>query len=250
MSKAILYLGDTGLREAACYLAGVMAHYGIGFDYFSSNKKFDTDWLARKYRAILLSDYPAENFTPEQLQSLAEKVKSGPGLLMIGGWESFSGLGGGYTHTALKDVLPVVMQDGDDRVNSSSPCLIEKNADHPILESLPFEQEVTGVGGYNAFRAKENSQTLLSLHRFQVKHTRLLYHFEEKESAPLLVAGQYGAGRVAAFASDVAPHWVGGLVDWGMPRIKAQAPGSIPVEVGGYYARFFANLVNWVANNR
>ncbi|HPY78221.1 MAG TPA: glutamine amidotransferase, partial [Anaerohalosphaeraceae bacterium] len=182
MSKSVLYLGDTGLREAASYLAGVMTHYQIGFDYVSSSEKFDSGWLSRDYRAIVLSDYPAGNFTGDQLQILAQKVQNGLGLLMIGGWESFSGLGGGYTHTPLKEVLPVVMQDGDDRVNSSSPCLIEKNMDHPILEGLPFEEEVTGVGGYNIFRAKEDSRTLLSLRPFQVRRTGGQYHFTEKET--------------------------------------------------------------------
>jgi len=250
MSKDVLYLGDTGLREAASYLAGILSHFRIPFDYFSSYEPFDSGWLSRDYGAILLSDYPAENFTGNQLHALAAKVKNGLGLLMIGGWESFSGLGGGYTHTALKEVLPVVMQDGDDRVNSSSPCLIEKNTDHPILAGLPFAEEVTGVGGYNAFRAKEDSQTLLSLRPFQVRRTASQYHFSEKETAPLLVVGSYGRGRVAAFASDVAPHWVGGLVDWGQTRVKAQAKGSIEIEVGSHYARFFANLVQWVANSK
>lgn len=250
MSKTVLYLGDTGLREAAGYLAGILTHFQVPFDYFSSYEPFDSGWLSRGYGAILLSDYPAGNFTPDQLQALAAKVKNGLGLLMIGGWESFSGLSGGYTHTPLKEVLPVVMQDGDDRINSSSPCLIEKNADHPILEGLPFEEEVTGVGGYNVFRAKQDSRTLLTLRPFQVRRKNQQYHFAEKETAPLLVLGSYGGGRTAAFASDVAPHWVGGLVDWGRQRIKAQAPGSVPVEVGGHYARFFANLVNWVVDSK
>lgn len=250
MSKTVLYLGDTGLREAASYLAGVMTHYQIGFDYVSSSEKFDMGWLEQNYRAFLLSDYPAENFTGDQMHALAAKVKNGLGLLMIGGWESFSGLSGGYTHTPFQEVLPVVMQDGDDRVNSSSPCLIEKNTDHPILVGLPFAEEVTGVGGYNVFRAKEDSQTLLSLRPFQVQRKNQRYHFAEKETVPLLVLGGYGRGPVAAFASDVAPHWVGGLVDWGRQRIKAQAPGSVPVEVGGHYARFFANLVMWVAASK
>ena len=69
--------------------------------------------------------------------------------------------------------------------------------------------------------------------------------FDSGESAPLLVVGEYGAGSVAAFASDVAPHWVGGFVDWGEQRISAQAEGSDEVEVGSDYARFFSRLVEW-----
>jgi hypothetical protein len=40
---------------------------------------------------------------------------------------------------------------------------------------------------------------------------------------------------------DVAPHWVGGLVDWGRKRISAQSKEATAVEVGEYYATLFAN---------
>jgi uncharacterized membrane protein len=166
---------------------------------------------------------------------------------MIGGWESFAGEKVEYTHTPLRDVLPVIMQDHDDRMNCSSPCLIEKNAEHVILADLPFDANVTGVGGFNRFAAKENCNTLLSIRRFQVKRDNGQFVFEDNEVIPLLVTGEFGLGRAAAFAGDVAPHWVGGLVDWGDERVKAQADGSIAIEVGNWYAQFFANLVKWVA---
>ena len=61
----------------------------------------------------------------------------------------------------------------------------------------------------------------------------------------MLVVGQFGRGRSAAFASDAAPHWVGGLVDWGAKRIAAHAKGGGQVEVGNHYAELFARLVRW-----
>jgi hypothetical protein len=51
---------------------------------------------------------------------------------------------------------------------------------------------------------------------------------------PLLVTGQHGAGRVAAITTDVAPHWVGGFVDWGDARVAAQADGAPAIEVGNW----------------
>ncbi|MHC5115638.1 MAG: glutamine amidotransferase, partial [Planctomycetota bacterium] len=70
--------------------------------------------------------------------------------------------------------------------------------------------------------------------------------FKESRSYPLLVLGDYGLGRTAAFASDVAPHWVGPFVDWGNKRIKARADGSQTIEVGNWYAEFFANVLQWL----
>jgi uncharacterized membrane protein len=70
------------------------------------------------------------------------------------------------------------------------------------------------------------------------------------DSDPLLVIGNFGSGRVCAFASDVAPHWVGGLVDWGDARISVHAEGANQREVGNWYAAFFESLIRWVIKER
>ena len=67
------------------------------------------------------------------------------------------------------------------------------------------------------------------------------FRFTRGEESPLLVVGQHGRGRVAALATDVAPHWVGGLVDWGDRRITQEVAGGF-VEIGNWYAQFFRNL--------
>ena len=66
------------------------------------------------------------------------------------------------------------------------------------------------------------------------------------EQVPMLVVGKHGRGRTAAFASDVAPHWVGGFVDWGVERVT-ESIGDGGIEVGADYAAFWRNLVRWTA---
>ena len=63
---------------------------------------------------------------------------------------------------------------------------------------------------------------------------------------PALVLGSYGMGRTAAFLTDCAPHWAGGLVDWGSRRIRVRL-GADTVEVGSEYVRFFQKLIFWTA---
>jgi uncharacterized membrane protein len=48
---------------------------------------------------------------------------------------------------------------------------------------------------------------------------------------PLIVVGEHGKGRVAAFASDMGPHW--------MPREFVEWPG---------YARLWQQLTTWLAD--
>jgi uncharacterized membrane protein len=246
MRASVLYLGDTSLETAASYLAGVLNTFRINFDY--ANASFSPEMLDKDYNAIVLSDYPARNFTTEQLANLKSKVTDGLGLVMIGGWESFVGQGGYYNKTVLEDILPVTMQETDDRVNWWGPCVVEKTSEHAIAASLPLSSELPVIGGFNEVKAKANAVTILSARRFAVSKTGNTFTFTPQGISPLLVVGTCGKGRVAAYMGDVAPHWVGGLVDWGKKRIVARASGAAEVEVGEWYAALFANIIRWAGN--
>ncbi len=246
MNGKILYFGDTALKEAASYLAGVMAYRRLAFDYIPSDSGIQDSMLDRDYQLYIVSDYPSKLFGPRQLAKIAERVSAGAGLLMIGGWESFTGFGGDYGKTVLKDVLPVEMSEGDDRVNCPQPCLVEPISDHEIIADLPFSAVCPGIGGFNRVACKPDALEILSARRFSVSaHERKFVFNPVEKSDPLLVVWTFGQGRVTAFASDAAPHWVGGLVDWGDGRVAACGPGANPVEVGNLYARFFGQMIAW-----
>ena len=246
MSKDVLYLGDTAFDQQACYLSGIMSHFGISFDYVPSDQSPTDDQINGSYKAVIVSDYPASNFKAGQLEALAKNIKAGTGLLMLGGWESYVGMDGGYQKTALADVLPVIMQDADDRQNNYWPCFVDKQTDHPILADLPFDTNATIVGGFNAITPKSDATVLLNANMHDAcKNADGSFSITHKASVPLLIVGKAGNANVVAFASDVAPHWVGPLVDWGDQRLSAQAPGSEAIEVGNWYAQFFANIVRF-----
>jgi hypothetical protein len=252
MNAEIIYAGDTRLTAAASYLAGVLTHAGLRFDYVASDEPLRPRLQQAEPRLYIISDYPVKNLCPADFERLTGDVDRGAGLLMIGGWESFCGVEGEYAGTPLEGVLPVVMQPKDDRVNSWQPCLVEKRCEHPIVDGLPLDRP-PGVGGYNLVRPKgEATEVLAARHvaveiecNDEVEPFACRYTFTRGEAAPLLVVGGFGDGRTAAFTSDVAPHWVGGLVDWGDRRVKARAPGANDIEVGNWYAEFFTRLVRW-----
>ncbi len=247
MGQKILYLGDTALDQAASYLAGILEHAQVEFDYLPSDKAFTDDLLTEDVAAMVISDYPSANFTEAQLSRLSERVHEGMGLLMIGGWESFTGCAGGYNSTCLKDILPVQMSDADDRVNSAAACVIRQDADHPIVDSVPFRQSPPCLTGYNRLTAKPETQTVLSVLKHSITDGPDGFTFACEHTDPLLVVGVCGKGRVAAYASDVAPHWAGGFVDWGEKHIALKAPGAEEVEVGNWYIRFFRQLIQWIS---
>jgi uncharacterized membrane protein len=243
MLSRICYLGDDTIQGAASYLIGVMTHFGLAFDHVPSLEPPDTDFTSRQYALYVLSDYPAARFRAGQIEHMVRCVESGSGLAMFGGWESFFGRRGEYHCSPLADVLPVAMLDRDDRRNSAQPCLIEKVRQHPMLDALPWDQP-PGIGGYNAVSVKPDAETLLRAVHFSVRFRDGTFEFSRGESAPLLVVGGYGKGRTAALTTDVAPHWVGGLVDWGNRRLFQEIPAGF-IEVGNWYAEFFRNLLVW-----
>lgn len=244
--RPILYLGDTSLATAASYLAGVMHSAGWSFDYLPSDRAVTAVELADRRKLYVLSDFPASRFPAELQTQLVEQVRQGAGLLMIGGWESFQGSGGGWADAPLAEALPVTMLAGDDRVNCDQPLVIECVEKHPITRQLPWSDRPPLIGGYNQVFPKPGASVVLNARRFSVRVEGGVFTFaSHQETAPLLIVGEFGEGRTAALATDAAPHWVGPLVDWGLNRVWAQAPGAEAIEVGDNYARFFRQLLAW-----
>ena len=237
--KEVLYCGDATLATGACYLGGVMALAGIVFDYVEMEASFPERLLEKEYALIILSDYPSGNFPPGALKKIAGKVGQGTSLLMIGGWESFHGLIGDYDASDLAPVLPVQCLTRDDRLNWFQGLIPEVVSPHPILKNLPWD-EPPMVCGCNIVKAKKEATVVLALRKLLIEKGKLSLG---KESLPLLVVGAYGKGRTGAVTTDFAPHWVGGLVDWGSERVTAQAPGGRKVEVGNHYVSFIKNIL-------
>lgn len=199
--------------------------------------------LAR-YSVVVLSDVGSNTFnlgkttfqdaqpTTDRLALLKSYVAGGGGLLMVGGYLSFSGIDGkaGFAHTCLADVLPVAMETGDDR--NERPCgVIPKvtQVSHPILQAVPSPWP--SVLGYNRLRARAGASVLV-----------------ECDNYPLLIVGHYAHGRVAAYASDLGPHWCsrdfmswpgyGALWAGVMGWLCAQATAKpSPLQVGGDHHR-------------
>jgi hypothetical protein len=248
VERRIAYLGDTSLPGAASYLAGIMTHFRLPFVYVPSDEPPPAPVFEDAVGLYVLSDYPATRFAAGTMERLCARVRDGAGLLMLGGWESYHGLGGDYDRTPLADLLPVVMSNADDRRNCPQLVLVRKCAEHPITAGLPFDMPPS-IGGYNEFRARPSGRVILEGDRYRVTVRGEEARLAPEGRFPLLVVeegkrGSGGAGRRACLATDVAPHWVGGFVDWGDTRLTVRLNGDF-VEVGAWYAAFFRNLLVW-----
>ncbi len=269
MPAPILYCGDTNLEGAASYLAGLMTHFDWAFDYVPSHVPMTRELIERPHSLLILSDYPATQFDDELQEIALKQVEGGMGLLMIGGWESFRGFGGDWDVAPLAKAIPVEMSINDDRVNFSQPTLLftdgyKKLPNEPeyqglneaysihqrIVGGLPWLESPPTIGGLNSVKLNRSHVAwhMLFARSFSIRWNEegTFWQAIEESIYPALVVGKQQSGRTAAFMSDVAPHWVGGFVDWGPKRVKAQAAGASAVEVGSYYAQFWKQLLSWV----
>jgi uncharacterized membrane protein len=156
-----------------------------------------------EFDVVVLSDIGSNSFllpdetflrserSPNKLGVLAEWTRGGGGLVMIGGYMSFTGIDGKarFGMSPLADVLPVTMLPHDDRIEASDGVKAQFAApDHPVLGGTPAEWPP--LLGYNRVIAKPDATTVVLT-----------------DGDPLLVVGEAGQGRSVAFTSDLAPHW-------------------------------------------
>ena len=216
--------------EGADHFRAVMEECGHTIDYVPAHeierKIPDTSEEFKKYDVVIISDVGANTFLlgrktfnqskviPNKLQALANYVSDGGSLLMVGGYMSFSGIDAKarYGQSPLAECLPVMMPAHDDRVEKPEGIVPAKNVNHPVTEGLA--EQWPALLGYNQFAAKEGTLTLANV-----------------GSDPLLVVGEYGKGKTAAFASDLAPHWAPPeFVNW------------------NNYPKLWDQLIRWLSN--
>lgn len=240
-----LYMGDTTLETGALYLSLILEHLHLDYVYVPSSERLMPTIADSEFQLYIISDYPAKNFDDAIARAIVNRVKNGAGLLMIGGWESFQGNAGGYHQSIIAEALPVHVSSRDDRVNSADACCVVPATSHSVTKGLPFHNPPF-VAGYNRIRVKSDAHHVLSVVRHSASVSRDgSITIEETFRDPWLVAGNCNDGRTAALASDLAPHWVGGFVDWGTERILLRGEGR-EVEVGNYYVRFIKQLLAWL----
>jgi uncharacterized membrane protein len=244
MNARILYAGDSPRHRpgAADYLLAVLRSLGARVCRIGSDEAMTPDDLNPRFDAILLSDYPRRLLASASQEKLIGKVMRGTGLAMIGGWASFSGPFGGWSGSRLETILPITCSRSDDRLNFPGGAHLWKCCPHPITESVSFSG-VPAVMGINRIQPKPGCKVVMKIRPVLSGKVRPAY---AKTLYPLLVLDDRFDRRIAAFATDFAPHWCGGLVDWGNSVRRLRVEARRVVQVGNRYIRFIAGLTHWL----
>lgn len=241
----VLYAGDSPVGGAANYLLGILRLLGASVRHLPPTATLHPRWLATTYDAIVLSDIAAGHVPQRSQRAIAQQVAQGTGLLMVGGWASFSGSMGGWRGSLIERLLPITCLRGDDRVHLPGGALILPGAAHPTTAEDSFRHPPV-ICGLNAVHPKPRGRVVLRAQPIIAHPGRLALG---RSGYPVLIVDADPRTRLAAFATDLAPHWCGGLVDWGVRRLRLSVTDGMQVEVGDRYVRFVSRLLRWLARS-
>lgn len=239
----ILYCGDSHEGGAANYLLGILNYNHAQVTHIPPGLKLDPKILNQRFDGIILSDYGRDCVSDKAEEKIIYQVLSGAGLLMVGGWGSFAGPFGNWQGSEIEKLLPVDCLKKDDRHNLGSGLYVFKKKSHAIVKGINLKQSPVIIG-FNEVKPKKDSEVILTLKAFQPAKKSF-----SKREYPLLVLRKKSEIRSAAFTTDFAPHWCGGLVDWGRQRCKLSVNKDIQIEIGDQYLKFGSQLLRWLTRS-
>jgi hypothetical protein len=180
---------------------------------FTSERPAWTDdaFKPGEYNVYVLDDLDSKAFKPEELQALADRVREGAGLIMLGGFHAFAA--GGYAETPLAEVSPVELRTVD-----RQPLDAPIRTDIHWSDSMPLPIHLTPEGRrHYVLRLDPNPEKntelwknlppLLGANRFDKIKPGASVLAEGAEEQKLLVSQLFGLGRVLAFAGDSTYRW-------------------------------------------
>jgi uncharacterized membrane protein len=178
------------------------------------------------FDAVILQDIDAVTYKlARHLPALANYVRGGGGLIMVGGPSAFAG--GGYARSPLENVLPVALRANEQPFDTADfvPRYTEAGRSAPVLRGLTelFGDELPSFTGSNTLgAARPNSITLWE-------------HPERRAgqgAMPVLALGEAGDGRSIALGVD-------GTHELGFSEFADRAAGRA-------YGALWDGLVGWL----
>ena len=161
-----------------------------------------------RYDVFVVANTPYEAFSAKGWRSLALAIEKGKGVYFLGGPRSFGA--GNFAGTPIADLMPIEFNrferqdlraaDREDLFVSTKQKLTPTKP-HPIIKLMP---EPDNERAWNDLPPLDYANRLVGVKDAPGVQVLL----EGARQTPILVTGQYGKGRVLAFAGDSTFRWV------------------------------------------
>lgn len=197
----------TTFGEGYSYLKAALEETGFEVDVIENHvapTHFPDNVAAlKKYDTVILSDIGANTLllhpntwlkaqsSVNKLDVIADYVRGGGGLIMVGGYLTFTGIEakGCWKDTVVEACLPVKLMATDDRREHPEGIVgAVTKPSHPVMQGVTGP--LPAVLGYNRVTLADGAELIATI-----------------GTDPLLAVTEVGAGRSAAFMSDCSPHW-------------------------------------------
>ncbi len=189
----------------------------------------DAETLNR-FDVFILGDLDSTYLKPEQQNLIVQKVRSGGGLVMLGGYHALGP--GGYAGTPIGEVLPVFL--GDRKIGQVDepflPLLTPDGVRHPIFANIAdFFRTQTGLPRQSGLPELDGCTRV---QRARPGASVLAIHPTDVGQMPVLAVQPLDKGRTAVFCGDTTRKWQQG------PLVLGQ---------DSPFLRFWGQMVRWLA---
>jgi uncharacterized membrane protein len=181
------------------------------------------------FDVFLIGDLDSSYLRQEPQQLIAERVRNGGGLVMLGGYHSLGP--GGYGGTTIGEMLPVVL--GDREIGQVTdlflPQLSPDGVRHPIFANIagffptvtegPKEDGLPPLNGCTRVQSAKPGATVLATCPIE-------------DNMPVIAVQPVDRGRTAVFCGDTTRNW-------------QQGPKAMDQE--SPFLRFWGQMVRWAA---
>ncbi|HEY7158828.1 MAG TPA: glutamine amidotransferase [Gemmataceae bacterium] len=188
---------DPRIRVTPVWLRGGQTIDANSGDLFHFDKQ--------PYDVIILGDVTAEQMravSPQSLQAIEHLVEQGSGLLVLGGYSSFGN--SDWRGTLIEKMLPIDMERSKGQIEEDRKML-------PTQEGLARFSYILRITDENdPKKAWEDLPELEGINRLRKSDKGLQETVlaESNKGEPILIAQNYGSGRVLAFAGDTTHRWI------------------------------------------
>lgn len=159
-----------------------------------------------QFDVLIIDDLAAEALSASTAREILASVRRGAGILFMGGYRSFDA--GGYGRSPLASLFPVELSRKTHVWGAPIDPELQILGDVPLRPTRPHPITTLAAEPDNT-RIWEKLKPLQGMNRLGelTRSPGVQVLLEGPQHAPALVTGEFGSGRVLAFAGDSTWRW-------------------------------------------